>query len=547
MQNSFYDELNNNAVEALNNDKAFFTKQGEIQMPIINNSLTGNPITGANYLNLQLSNDLNDTHHTEYVKMNDVLSSMPEWMSGITNNNRPIGSLYQEESISNEPKYSFVMPTAELDQNIFQDNPDQAIPRKNYVPFQSNSSTIDNFSEFVQEQITNAINASFTGTPYMNNIKENDADRFKAMFIDTITKNPQFLSEIANKAYQNVMDYHYVPFDRDSFIEKARDENSNEFDQLNSAITEHVEDMYDNKKPSFNKEFNDLARPLIINIENLHINKLDLREKKSIISQETKEFIKEKIKEFKPSKVLTETFVGTAIEKAVQIAKIGKQILAGVALVCSVFKPELSAGFALASSLIPNIPNVKKKIPEELPISNAIIGKQLIDSEQNKIVINGKTFQGKDLVKILNFDNEPFSISGNGKPTSNDFSLAHLAEKSILEILSRVNKDEYQKDMANNQINQFIVKVTGKMEGISNLSTAVISNHVMKVADTIVALQELNGDKTLRTYHNNNDTRSLFAGINQVIRDNPKILEQAILQVNQNINQKTQSTTQSRR
>jgi hypothetical protein len=306
--------------------------------------------------------------------------------------------------------------------------------------------------------------------------------------------------------------------------------------------------MYDNKKPSFNREFNELAQPLIINIENLHINKLDLREKKSIISQETKEFVKEKIKEFKPSKILTEAFVGTAIEKAVQLAKIGKQILAGVALVCSVLKPELSPGFALASTLIPDLSNLKKKMPD-LPAANAIINKQLIENnpEQNKIVINGKTFQGKDLVKILNFDNEPFSISGNGKPTSSDFKLAHLAEKSILEILSRVNKDEYQKDMANNQINQFIVKVMGKIDGISNLSTDIISNHVMKVADTIVALQELKGDKTLRTYNNNNDSRSLFAGINQVIRDNPKILEQAISQVNQNINQKTQSTTQSRR
>jgi fructose-specific phosphotransferase system component IIB len=554
MQNSFNDELNSNAVDAINNDKAFFTKTDEVQMPIINNSFTGNPITGANYVNLKLSNDLNDTQHTEYVKMNEVISSRPEWVAEIPEENRPKGTLYQEEGISSDSQYSFVVPTVDLNQDIFQDNLDQVTPRNNYVPFQTNNSNISNFGEFFQEQLTNAINASFTGTPYKNNISENEMDSFKATLIDTITKNPAFLTEVANKAYQNVMDFHYVPFNRDSFIEKARDENSNEFEQLNSAITEHVEDIYNNKKPSFNKEFNDLAQPLIINIENLNIKTLDLREKKSIISKETKEFIKEKIKEFKPGKILTETFVGTAIEKAVQIAKIGKQILAGVALVCSVFRPELSTGFALASTLIPNLSSIKKIIPKPTEVNTIVSPKSAEkDSEQNKIVINGKTFQGTDLLKILNFDNEPFSITGNEKPTSHDFSMAHIAEKAILGMFSQINKDEYLKEMATNQMNQFVEKVAVKVSGASNVTTAILSNHVMKVAEIIIALQEFKGDKTLRTYQNNNDTRSLYAGINQAIRDNPKLLDQAVSKINQeqnqnqNQNQKKQSTTKPRR
>jgi hypothetical protein len=243
MQNSFYNELNKNMIDALNTGKSFFTRQGEMVMPIINDSFTGNPITGANYLNLKLSNELNGTHHTEYVKMNETLNSRPEWLSGIPRENRPSGALYQEESISSVPRYSFVMPTTELNQNIFQDNPEYSMPRKNYVPFQSHNATMGNLEDFVQEQLTNAVNASFTGVPYRNNVKENEEDHFKAMLIDRISKNPDFIAEIANKAYQNVMDNHYVPFDRKSFIERARNEDSYELNQLNSTISEHVEDI----------------------------------------------------------------------------------------------------------------------------------------------------------------------------------------------------------------------------------------------------------------------------------------------------------------
>jgi hypothetical protein len=549
MQNSFYNELNKNTIDALNTGKAFFTKQGEIQMPIINNSFTGNPITGANYLNLKLSNDLNDTRHTEYVKMNDALNSRPEWLSGIPRENRPRGTLYQEEEITSNPRYSFVMPTAELNQNVFQDNPEYSRSRRNYVPFQSNNTRMGNFDEFVQEQLTNAVNASFTGTPYRNNIKENESDHFKAMLIESITKNPDFLAKVANKAYQNVIDNHYVPFDRKSFIERARNENSYEFNQLNSAIAEHIEDMYSSKKPSFNREFNELAQPLIIKIENLHIDKLDNFNKKTIIGNETTDFVKEKIKEDKPASVMAETFVGTAIEKAAKIINVGKKVLVGVAIAVSLINPELSAGITLACTLFNlDTSNVNKDKPDP-KVSNTKDSPQFTDEhfEKGKIVINDRTFQGKELYKILNFDNEPFSMTGNRYHTGRDFEIAHRAEKSILGMIPNVNKDEYQKEMVNIQMSQFIERVTERIPEKQNLSSSTILNNVMKVADTITAMQELKGDTMLRSFRNNNDSRSLFAGLNMTIRNNPQILDQAISQINQNQNHQVHSGTHSRK
>jgi hypothetical protein len=352
MQNCFYNELNKNTLDAIKKDIAFFVKPGEVRIPIINNSFTGHPITGANYFNLKLANDLNGTSHTEYVKMNEVLASKSDWVSKIPQDVRPRGTLYQEENNASNSRYSFVMPTAELNQNIFSDNPDISQPRKNYVPFQTNETDMKDLGGFVREQFTNAINASFTGTPYKSNAKENKMDSFKTMLVDAIKKNPDFMAEIANQAYQDVMDFHYVPFDKKNFIEKARMENSNEFSQLSSAIANHVEDMYNSKKPSFNREFNELAQPLIINIENLHI---DNSNKKTIIGRETTEFVRQKIMQEKPASILADTFAGTFVEKAIKLAKVGKKIFAGVALACSLINPDLSqAGKNIVESLKPN-------------------------------------------------------------------------------------------------------------------------------------------------------------------------------------------------
>jgi hypothetical protein len=217
------------------------------------------------------------------------------------------------------------------------------------------------------------------------------------------------MAEVAKKAFQEVTNNHYLPFDRKTFIEKARDTNSDEFNLLNNTITSHVNDMRQNQKESFNQEFNELSRPLINKIENTKAKKEpdeqienikpkkttnekidntkpqkepiektentktkkaaneqtentktkkaanekieDIKpqkaenEKKANVAGTVTEFVKEKIKDEKTAEILTDTFVGTFIERTQKLANIGKKVCAGVALACSVAKPILAQNF----------------------------------------------------------------------------------------------------------------------------------------------------------------------------------------------------------
>jgi hypothetical protein len=344
MENNFFAMLNKNTIEAIKGDMAFFMNPNPVHIPIISNSFEGIPITGANYFNLMLSNSLNGTNHTEYVRMNDVLSSKIDWLSTLSPENRPKGIVCQEESQSPHPRFSFMMPTVQLNQNTHQDNQENTAQRANYVPFQTSNTTMSNIGAFVQEQCTNAINASLSNCTFKSNIPAQDMNQFKSLLVNEIIKAPGFMAEVADKAYQEVTNQHYLPFDRKKFIEKARDENSNEFKELNSAITEHVNDMRQNKKESFNHEFNELSRPLIIKIEGLQLNNA-IKDIKTGVGEVVTEFVKEKIKEDKPAEVLTDTFAATFIERTQKLAQVGKKIFAGVALACSVAKPILMQNF----------------------------------------------------------------------------------------------------------------------------------------------------------------------------------------------------------
>jgi hypothetical protein len=334
--------LNRNTVEAVKGDMAFFMNPNQAQIPIISNSFEGIPITGANYFNLMLSNKLNGTNHTEYVRMNEVLSSKIDWLSTLSPENRPKGIVYQEEGPN--PRYSFMMPTAQLNQNMYRDNQENAALRANYVPFQTNNAKMSDFGAFLQEQCTNAINASLTNGIFKSNIPEHDMVQFKSLLVNEIVKNPGFMAEVANKAYQEVTNQHYLPFDRKNFIERARDTDSNEFKQLNSTITTHVNDMRQDQKGSFNHEFNELSRPLIIKIESFNPGGT-MKEQMTAVGEMVTDFVKEKIKEEKPAEVLVDTFAATFIEKTQKLANVGKKIFAGVALACSIASPILSQNF----------------------------------------------------------------------------------------------------------------------------------------------------------------------------------------------------------
>jgi hypothetical protein len=354
MENFFYQELNKNTIEAVKQGKAFFMNPRDSHIPPINNSYAGTPITGANYFNLNLANDVRGTRHTEYVKVNEALSSNIEWLSTLPRENRPRGTLYQEEGLSRNAGYSFVLPAAELNQTLYYDNR-TAAPQNHYVPFQSNNAKMDNFREFVHEQFANAINASLTNCPFRNNISEREMDKFKTKLVNEITKNPSFMAVMANRASEEVMNFHYIPLDRKNFIEKARNENSPEFMRLNSVITDHVHDMYYNKKSSFNPEFNELSRPLVIKIENLYLGN---PRSKPAVDGEISSFVKRMIRQDRPAKVLADTYAGTFAEKAIKLAKTGKRIFAGVMLVGAVIGSQYAfpvgagiAGAVIAGSL----------------------------------------------------------------------------------------------------------------------------------------------------------------------------------------------------
>jgi hypothetical protein len=291
-----------------------------------------------------LSNNLNGTNDTEYVRMNDVLSSKIDWLSTLSPENRPRGIICQEEGQSPYPRYSFMMPTAQLNQNMYRDNQENAAQRACYVTYQTNNATMNDFGAFLQEQCTNAINASLTNCVFKSNVPAQDMIQFKSLLVNEIVKNPEFMAEVANKAYQEVKNQHYIPFDRKNYIERARDETSNEFKQLNTAITNHVNDMRQNHKESFNQNFNELSRPLLSKIETIQQGKSP-QEQKTAVGEMVTDFVKEKIKQDKPAEILTDTSIGTIIETTQKLANVGKKIFAGVALAASIASPILSQNF----------------------------------------------------------------------------------------------------------------------------------------------------------------------------------------------------------
>ncbi|MCL1931843.1 MAG: hypothetical protein FWF55_08500 [Treponema sp.] len=356
MENYFYEKLNENTVEAVRRNAAFFMNPPDSRIPVIMDSYRGQPITGANYFNLQLSNDLSGKGHTEYVKMSETLSVNRDWLSSLPRESRPRGTLYREESADSNAGYSFVMPTAELNQNIYHDNRDT--PAHHYVPYQSSGASMSgNFNDFVHEQFANAINASLTGCPFRNNIRPHEVEQFKARLLSEISRNPAFMAVMADRARDEAFNYHYIPLDRNKFVERARDENSPEFSRLNYAINAHVHDMHHNRKESFNPDFNELARPLVIKIDKLYL----CNTPRHVVDGEIAGFVKTMIRQPQPAKILADTYAGTFVEKAIKLARTaGKGIFAGViiagALVGSQYAFPAGAGIAgavIAGSIEP--------------------------------------------------------------------------------------------------------------------------------------------------------------------------------------------------
>jgi len=380
MENYFYAELNRNTVEAVNRGTAFFMNPQYAHIPPINDAYTGTLITGVNYFNLNLRNDIQGTRHTEYVNGDSY-----------TAGNRA------------------------------------AAPQNNYVPFQSNNATMHNFTEFVHEQFANAINASLANCPFKSNINERDMDQFKTKLINEITKNPSFMAGMVNRANEEVMNFHYLPFDRNNFIERARNENSPEFMRLNSAVSDHVHDMYHNQRNSFNPAFNELSRPLILHMGNMYQDN-----PAPAVNREITEFIRKQIRQDRTATIVADVFAGTLVEKAIKLVRTGKRIFAGIVLAGAIF---------------------------------------------------------------------------------NDSRSSHDPIVSFCR-----NTAQRMGDASHSRFDDFV-----------------------KVAGNIMTSQELRGDRSLAACRDQNNPHSFYVNLNQLIRDNPKVLDQAVAQVNNSRQHRTQS------
>jgi hypothetical protein len=330
------------------------------------------------------------------------------------------------------------------------------------------------------------------------------------------------MAEVTDRAYREVMDLHYQPFDRKGFIEKARDENSREFKQLNSALSAHVDDMYANKRPSFNPEFNEISKPLIVNIENIY--RYNPKPRPAVDNSIT-EFVQKQMRHDATAAILADTYAGTFIERARAAARIGKIVITGAAIAGALYTANFPAAIGIAGAFVSDV-MARHKVPEHY-------------HDAHKVVINNRVFKGSELQKILNFDNAPFSLTGGGKISSSDYEIAHRAERTILGLNPKINKDEYQQDMARHHIVNFCKSTAHRMNGASE-------NDFMKVADKIMGLQELKGNHALKSCRD--DTRAFYACLNQTVRNNPQVLTDAVSQLNRsNRSQRMQHSETVRR
>lgn len=520
MTRNDYTQFNNTVINAIKQDKAFFMNPDDSVLPIIRDSLSGNPIGGANYFNLICANDLHNTRHTEYIPMNEVLSSKPDWLSALAREKRPMGLLYREDGQLSEPRFSFLMPAAELNQTVHRDSPVNTITREHYIPYQSHSAGIHDFNGFLYEQCTNAVNASYTGHAFRSTIPVQDYRRFKTTLINTINSNPRYMADIADRAHQEVMDFHYLPYNRKSFIDRARNENSNEFKQLGSFLSGHIEEIYSSGKPSYNREFNELSKPLITVIENLRKGNAPVKTAVDIVITD---FLQKQIKQEKSAAILADTYAGSYCEKMHKAARIGKIVFTGAALAGALFTSNYPAAAGIAGALINDI-SVRYKAHNDV-------------HDRNKVVIKNHVFRGSELMKILDFDKAPFSLTGNAAITARDYEIAHRAERTILGMHPKINKDEYQQNITRQHKIDFC-------KNISSARGALSENDIMKVIDTIMTVQEMRGNSSLKSCRTN--PRSFYACLNKTVRDNPQVLREALSQLDSHKNRRVHSAARTR-
>jgi len=144
-----------------------------------------------------------------------------------------------------------------------------------YIPYQTHEVKPRSIDKFLVEQYGNIMNASLTGTPYSGSVTPAQLKNLAAGIETKMTKNPAYMSGIVNQAQQNVLGFNYLPYNKEDFINRARDPSSKEFKLLDKMITNHVNDICKKNKQSFNVEFQKLSKDLIEKLKNMDAAKTE--------------------------------------------------------------------------------------------------------------------------------------------------------------------------------------------------------------------------------------------------------------------------------
>ena len=438
----FNAQLNSNVQKTLENGDSFLLNTDKPVNQIFN-SFSGKPYGAENFIHLKTINDLAGTGFNEYVSQYKTVSEKADWITPLKE--KPMAALVKSESYPVDNKLEFVIPVAPLNQNVIKDD-NTHVSRKNYVPYQTKEYSINDFNNFAVEHITNVLNASMTDGTIKPFATEKEKEQFRTNMLVSMSKDPDYFKNIVGEAQNNLTNYHYIPFDKSEFIAKARDENSGEFRKLNTAIQEHVADIHTTGGQSFNKEFTELAQPLFEQNKNLDIAK---DSDKKTLEQNTESFVKDNIKKDKPASTLADTFMGTLIEKAKKLSKVGKT-LAAAAIIASASLTALAPQAQASGSRFTVTPAVE--------MNAAVSDGQFNFHDYTRVNIGSKSYQGQDLNRLLNFDNTPFDITGDRNVKAQDYMLAYEAQ-SHLSNYSQMTPSELHAKMLRAQDNKFQEKV----------------------------------------------------------------------------------------
>jgi hypothetical protein len=527
--NSFIKHLNAQIQIQILNKNAFFLKNNEHPYYIID-TLTRKIFNAENWTAIQINNNKLNKDYTEYISLDAAIKCKEELkrsLSSFSSDRMPQGI-----PISSDSKILMYSPTVQYDQNIIKDDYRNQRRLPHYIPFQSFSTEYENVEAFFTEQLENYYNAACTKTPFKTNTNYPD---IISRLITKISLDPYFVSNCSKNANEEVDHYHYIPINREKFLQKARDIDSKEFHQLSASIARHVTAMHINSIPSFNYEFTELSRPLLEVLKHKSLNNIDS------IEQETRTFVIEKIQHDKYASILIDTFLGTIIERMKKLPKETKKIAAAIILGTALIGyPSIKKDLQADNTKNVHQTTIVSSINKSISVTSA--SDEINISDEDVIIINSETFRGKELKKILDFDKQPFDINNDGLVNALDYQTAYQAEKIIINKKVPVIEQEkyiHEKEM------KHIVSVTEKINKRYNIDKNMpnLSNVYYLVFGQIAGILQKEGDTILIDSVNN--SRTFFSYLDYLITQKPDLLDHVVRNID--LGNQHQTITQSSR